>query len=105
MLNNFTTIKWFNSVKSIWVTDYIQEQDGNYCIIVVSEKSEKYSFYISKKLVEDIYPLLDGAINSIRNSEGLLPDVRIINLGFSCNNDCVSGRFEIYRKSPKDEAL
>lgn len=103
MLSDIVTIKWFDSKESLWVTDYIQSDSNRYCVISITEKAHIYNFWISKKLVEDIYPLLDKAMNQIRKNEGLSPDIRVINLGLSCNNESVSGRFEIYKKDTKDD--
>jgi hypothetical protein len=105
MLSNITTIKWFNPKQSVWVTDYIQDIDKCHCVISNSENSLAYEFWISKKLVEDIYLLLDETMNEIRKHEGLESKVRVINLGLNSSDDFVSGKFEIYKKDTEDDEL
>jgi len=103
MLSDIITIKWFNPKQSIWVTDYIQTADKNHCVISNSENSHAYEFWVSKKIVEDIYLLLDQTMNEIRKLEGLESKVRVINIGLNSGNNFVSGKFEIYKKDTEDD--
>jgi len=104
---NFIKIKWFNTNTSLWNTDYVHDDDEKYCIISFEESNELYSkrkydefleldstrfsFIISKNIVQDILCVLTETIRHIYNSNY----IRVINLGFSCENDLITGSFAI----------
>lgn len=104
---NFIKIKWFNPTTSLWTTDYILDDDTQYCILSFEETNElcskrkynefleldstHFSFIISKNIVQDILCVLNEAMNQIYKSDY----IRVINLGFSCDNDLIVGSFAI----------
>ena len=107
MLNKFITIKWFNPNTSLWITDYIHDDDKEYCIVSFEETeallskrkcnklleldSTHFSFIISKNIVQDILNVLNKAMNTIYKTDY----IRVINLGFICKNDLITGSFSI----------
>ena len=97
MLNNFLKIRWFNTKKSIWTNDYIHDNDKDYCLIYLEDNSNNFSFILSKHLVQDILELLNEAIVAICKIEHLPENVRVVNLGFNCENNLISGKFSIYQ--------
>lgn len=103
MMNNFWTIKWFNSQKSNWIVDYIFGDNKDYTYIIsenLNNQLKTYSFIMSRKLSEDIYVLLEQAINLINS--GTKNNYKIINLGFQCCADFVRGSFNISLKKNMD---
>lgn len=97
MLNNFIKIRWRDTKKSLWINDYIHDDDNNYCVLSTEEKSDQFSFILSKSLVKDILSVLNEAIIVVCKIENFQENVRVINLGFDCKNNLISGKFSIYQ--------
>ncbi len=98
MLNSFIKIKWFNTISSKWVSDYICEDEVDHCIISsLDDCSDRFSFVMAKHLVRDILCSLNEAMVAIRKIEHLPLDVKVINLGFNCDNNLISGKFSIHQ--------
>lgn len=99
MLNHITTVKWFDSKKSEWVTDYHNDDEENACVISVresdTESSPAYSFCMSKRLADDIHALLEQSVQRIHANNEAPDNIKIINLSLNCNNNYVSGKFSV----------
>jgi hypothetical protein len=99
MLSHITTIKWFDSKRSSWVTDYHNNDEENPLVICMRESETdtgpEYSFCVTKKLADDIHNLLERVIREIHSGEDGPENIKVINLSLNCNNNYVSGKFSI----------
>jgi hypothetical protein len=106
-MNELTTIRWFDTKKKAWSTDYINtdDEDNHYVISRLPETSgafSKYKAVMSRHMAGDLYANLEQIMRNVfRQGGSLRQKFKIINLGvngMSCDSPYVSIRFEILKQ-------